>query len=406
MSLKLKIQENSISIAKKFDHGQILPEHVLLALLQTVNSAEQDDSQQAALETQLIERLSKFKDIPKSTGTIEITDKAKNIFERCTSEENSNQCKRELVKELFDLEISTPEAPQRKVESPESEVQADPISLEQALSDLDSLIGLEQVKTDVRKLIAVHQANQVRIDAGLPAVPQSLHLVFTGSPGTGKTTVSRCVANIYRAIGLLPSNGLVEVGRADLVAGYVGQTAIKVQEVIKSAIGGVLFIDEAYALATDSSYGYGAEAIAELVKSMENHRHELAVIAAGYKEDMNLFVSSNPGLKSRFQNFVHFPDYSGTELLQIFSDLAASNQVNISTELRDHLLAYLSQNTPKGEMGNARFVRNLFESMFKNMSARAAADGVIEIEEITELQIADLPPLTSFSGESTLGFHR
>ena len=405
MSFKNDIQEKAVSIAKKFDHGQLLPEHVLLAVLQSQAVSHESGTQESVLIAQVTDRIERLKNIPHTTGQIELTAEAEAVLNRCSTRDQALECERDLVKQYFDVEIQLGTEHLAPSSHPQEHAEDSTMTLDSALAELDSLVGLEQVKTDVRKLIAVHQANIVRVDSGLTPVPQSLHIVFAGSPGTGKTTVARCIANIYGSIGLLPNNGLVEVGRADLVAGYVGQTALKVQEVVKSALGGVLFIDEAYSLSNDNSHGYGTEAISELVKSMENHRHELAVIAAGYKEDMSLFVSSNPGLKSRFQNFVNFPDYSAKELIQIFTNLATSNQVNLSPELQEHLTSYLEKNLPKGENGNARFIRNLFESMFKNMATRAAADGKIELHELSELQVADLPALESIGSTPALGFH-
>lgn len=405
MSLKNDIQDKALAIAKKFDHGQLLPEHVLLAVLQSQPASREEGTQESVLVEQVVVRIKQLKNVPKTTGQIELTAEAQDVLNRCGTLNQALECQRELAAQYFGVELRWESEPSATKSQQSLKPKESAGTLEESLAQLDSLVGLAQVKSDVRKLIAVHQANKVRMDSGLAPVPQSLHLVFTGSPGTGKTTVARCIANIYRSIGLLPNNGLVEVGRADLVAGYVGQTALKVQEVVKSALGGVLFIDEAYALSNDSAYGFGAEAVAELVKSMENHRHELAVIAAGYKDDMNLFVSSNPGLKSRFQNFVNFPDYSAKELIEIFTNLATSNQVNLSPNLKEHLEGYLAKNTPKGENGNARFIRNLFESMFKNMATRAASDGNIEINELTELQVDDLPPLESLGSAPKLGFN-
>ena len=203
------------------------------------------------------------------------------------------------------------------------------------LAELDALIGLGEVKSTIRQLLALQHLNEERAKAGLPQVNPSKHLVFTGDPGTGKTTVAKLVARLYKATGVVSKGHLVEAGRADLVAGYVGQTAIKVQEVVRRAIGGVLFIDEAYALATDGFVDFGDEAIATLVQMMEEHRGDLAVIVAGYSEEMRTFIESNPGLRSRFTHYVHFPNYSAEELVEIFRSIAAGSDVVIGPGSRN-----------------------------------------------------------------------
>jgi len=234
------------------------------------------------------------------------------------------------------------------------------------------------------------QANAVREAAGKPAVNPSLHLVFTGPPGTGKTTVARLVARLYAAAGALPGAGFTEASRADLVAGYVGQTAIKTMEAINRTRPGVLFIDEAYALAGASSVDFGAEAIATIVKAMEDHRRELAVIVAGYAEQMTDFIESNPGLRSRFKTYVAFPDYSAAELAQIFERLAASSGVELAAGVLEKAEALLQEAVARPDFGNARFVRSMFEQAYARMAARAAADGRVSLSEIVTLLPEDL----------------
>ena len=188
------------------------------------------------------------------------------------------------------------------------------------MAELDGLCGLDKVKADVKSLINLVKVRRLRQEHGLPVPPMSLHLVFLGNPGTGKTTVARLLAKIYRAIGVLSKGQLVEVDRSGLVAGFVGQTALKTGEVIEKALGGVLFIDEAYALANqDAPNDFGREAIETLLKGMEDHRDDLIVIAAGYTELMGRFLHANPGLESRFNKYFYFEDYNGAQLLAIFS---------------------------------------------------------------------------------------
>ena len=256
------------------------------------------------------------------------------------------------------------------------------------LHQLDQLIGLGGVKQQVRQQTALLRMNKLRSEKGLKVPTVSRHLVFVGNPGTGKTTVARLVAGIYRAMGLLEKGELVESERADLVAGYVGQTAMKTQKIIESALGSVLFIDEAYALATDN---FGEESVATLVKGMEDHRDELVVIVAGYPGPMAEFIATNPGLESRFSTTIVFPDYTDDELVAIFEGMAKSSDFTPTTALIERLRAVLKA-TPRDEgFGNGRFVRNLFEAAVSKHAWRLREEAELSEEEMRTLEAEDLP---------------
>lgn len=281
------------------------------------------------------------------------------------------------------------EKPQTQAESPEEKPQEEP-TLEELLAQLDSLCGLEKVKADVKSLINLVKVRSMRREAGLPVPPMSLHLVFLGNPGTGKTTVARLLAQIYHVIGVLPKGQLVEVDRSGLVAGFVGQTALKTQEVVQKAMGGVLFIDEAYALVNqENGNDFGREAIEVLLKNMEDHRDELIVIVAGYAGLMEKFIHSNPGLESRFNKYLYFEDYNAAQLYDIFSSICKKNGYTLSQEgdawvRRDleELFANRDEN-----FGNARDVRNLFEKAVSRQADRVAA-----LESPTREQLMELLP--------------
>ena len=250
-------------------------------------------------------------------------------------------------------------------------------TLEELLEKLDVLVGLENIKQNVKSLINYVKIRKLREENDLPNPPLSLHMVFTGNPGTGKTTVARILSELYRAIGVLSKGQLVEVDRSGLVAGFVGQTAIKTSEAIKSALGGILFIDEAYSLAPDIGSGndFGREAIETLLKMMEDNRDDLIVIVAGYSEPMERFITSNPGLESRFNRYFYFEDYNSDELYAIFSAMCGKSEYILTEDAREFAGEYFRElyDTRDDNFGNARHVRNFFENIVAVHSDRVSA---------------------------------
>lgn len=269
-------------------------------------------------------------------------------------------------------------------------------TLEEALAELDELIGLDVVKKDVDSLVNLVKVRKLRQERGMKTPDMSFHLVFSGNPGTGKTTVARIVGKVYSALGILSKGHLVEVDRSGLVAGYVGQTAIKTKEVIDKALGGVLFIDEAYTLSPENAdKDFGQEAIDTILKAMEDHRDDFVVIVAGYATLMPRFIESNPGLKSRFNKYLYFEDYNGDQLFEIFRGRVERNDYKLDGDaeaaVKDHLQELYEDRDDN--FGNARDVRNLFEKIVAAQADRVAALDAPSDEDISTITVEDLKDL-------------
>ena len=261
------------------------------------------------------------------------------------------------------------------------------------LEELDSMTGLESVKKDITNLVNLLKIKKLREENGMKQPSVSLHLVFSGNPGTGKTTVARLLANIYKGLGVLSRGQLVEVDRGGLVVGYIGQTAIKTSEVIESALGGILFIDEAYTLiAGKGENDFGQEAVDTLLKAMEDHRDDFIVIVAGYPDLMEQFLSSNPGLRSRFNKFITFEDYTGDELMSIFESMCSKQEYKLDDAARDYAQNSWADKAANHDetFANAREVRNFMESAISRQATRIVSMDKIDVDTLATLTAADL----------------
>ena len=297
-----------------------------------------------------------------------------------------------------DEDKSNDESTSETTSTPQQEEKKDSVVINPVLDtdpyeELEDLIGLDNVKQEVKSLANFVKLQKQRQEKGMKTPKMSYHLVFTGSPGTGKTTVARIVARIYKDLGILKTGHTVETDRSGLVAEYVGQTATKTNAIVDSALNGVLFIDEAYALVPENaSNDYGQEAISTLLKRMEDDRDKLVVIIAGYTNEMKRFIDSNPGLQSRFNRYINFPDYTAKELVRIFHMYMKKNQYTISDEADEMLkekLDYAVEHKDRN-FGNARYVRNVFEKSIQMQANRLEGKSNLSDRELTEITASDL----------------
>ena len=289
-------------------------------------------------------------------------------------------------------EVSAQEEPSRPQEKTASAEDPKEESKQSGLDELDDLIGLSNVKSEIRKLRSFEKVRQLRIKEGLKVPEVSHHCVFTGNPGTGKTTVARILAKIYKELGILRKGHLVETDRSGLVAEYVGQTAVKTNKIIDSALDGVLFIDEAYSLIVEGNGEFGHEAIAALLKRMEDDRDRLVVILAGYGEEMERFVGSNPGLKSRFKRYLHFEDYDADQLMEIFQLLVNKHDYIVDEDAREKVRVIVDEAVKDRDrhFGNARYVRNMFEKIIENQAMRLAEQGLTDRSSLQQILLQDI----------------
>lgn len=304
----------------------------------------------------------------------------------------------ELLNHILELQkvdntISEEDKEKKEDDCKKQKTISDGASSKEAIIELDGLIGLKSVKKDVQTLTNFIKVQQERAKRGLKSSSVSFHCVFTGNPGTGKTTVARIVADIYKNLGVLKKGHLVETDRAGLVAEYVGQTAVKTNKIIDSALDGVLFIDEAYSLVGGGESDYGKEAIATLLKRMEDDRERLVVILAGYTKDMKQFIDSNPGLQSRFNRYIEFPDYTSDELYQIFALSLKKYDYHITDDAKVALQHFFEEAVAHKDanFGNGRFVRNIFEKVLERQANRLASESNLTTERLSEITIEDLP---------------
>ena len=291
--------------------------------------------------------------------------------------------KSDLTKASDGATVTPPESEEEKLPPKEN--------IEDLKKELDSYIGLDEVKKEVKNLINMATVYKLRIDNNLPNPDMSLHLVFSGNPGIGKTMITRFMARVYHSLGLLSKGTLTEVDRSGLVAGYIGQTAIKTSKVIESAMGGVLFIDEAYTLTSKTENDFGYEAVDTILKAMEDSRADLVVIVAGYTDLMEKFIDSNPGLRSRFNKYIDFADYTADEMFAIFKLNCSKSFYVLDSAAEDKIKEYFTLvSEAAGEFGNARGVRNTFEKILTEQANRIASLPSVSRDDLMKITEDDV----------------
>ena len=303
----------------------------------------------------------------------------------------STPCHNDKVEEESEEKAATVSKTEDTAKKEEKTVEAEKEDIDSLKKELETYIGLGEVKNEVKSLINLATVYALRRNNDLPTPEMSLHLVFSGNPGTGKTMIARFMARVYHSLGLLSKGQLIEVDRSSLVAGYVGQTAQKTTKVLESALGGVLFVDEAYSLTSKSENDYGMEAVETILKYMEDHRDDIIIIIAGYSDLMQDFIDSNPGLQSRFNKYIDFADYTPEEMLEIFKLNCKKGQYTVSDGAEKLLLEYFCDCalTP-ADFGNARGVRNTFEKVISAQANRIAAMANVTRDDLVSLTDEDV----------------